>query len=138
MAKCGSCGEESRRIRTSFLNGTSKDECPHCAPQSFEKIADPSTKKVWIGPEFAPNDYEWRDGYLQMKPEAVADLEERSCGTRSVAYQEEMAKVREAEEHKRHTRRTKPLSPNEIASALDFCDQALRPLIEDTETAYEV
>lgn len=137
MAVCRTCGAESNRTRTIFRSEP-RDECPNCAPDRFEKFSDPSTKKIWTGPEFAPNDYEWHNGQLQMKPEAVAELEAKACGINSVRAQEEKAAEEKAIEHKRHHRRTAALTPEEIEAALRFADGTLRPLIEDTETVHEV
>lgn len=139
MAVCNTCKTETARVRTVFRGAESVDECPNCAPAAFEgRFADPSTKKIWIGPEFAPKDYEWRDGQLQMTAEAVAELESRACGIKSVRAQEEKAAEEKAIEHKRRHRRTAPLTQVEIEAALRFADGTLRPLIEDEETVHEV
>src|SRR5262249_33288985 len=113
-----------------------QDECPVCCPQSFEKQTDPSDKKIWIGPEVRPNDYEKRydsDGvYYEPKPEATAELEANIFrdSDEAEAYQRAL-------EQKRLTRRTAPLTESEEAQAIRKVDALLRPLIEDKETAYD-
>lgn len=107
MATCGSCGAQSTRIRSRWKDSIQlPDECPFCAPQTFEKHTDPSVKKIWIGPEYNPNAYEKRydeDGiYYQAKPEFTAEQEAKACLS---------SEEREAIERKRKTRRTEPLKP---------------------------
>lgn len=140
MAVCETCGNETARVRTSWTKEGVRlaDECPSCAPQTFEKQTDPSNKKIWIGPEYAPNDYERVNGELRMKPEAVADLEASAVGRKSVAYTEEQEAIERAKEQKRASRRTAPLDSIEQILALKRIDEILRPMIEDETTAYEV
>lgn len=138
MAICGNCGAATVRIRSIMRADGWRDECPGCAPQSFEKQTDPSDKKIWIGPEYAPNDYERVNGELRMKPHAVAELEESAAGRKSVAYTEEQKAVERAKEEKRASRRTTPLDSIEQILALKRIDEILRPMIEDETTAYEV
>lgn len=137
MAICSTCGHESQRIRTVFRGSESKDECPSCCPQSFEKQTDPSDKKIWIGPEYAPNDYEKRydsDGvYYMPKPEVTAERERRLF----VDSDEEEAYAR-ALEKKRREGRKEPLTPAELEQAIKRANEMIRPLIEDKETTFIV
>lgn len=142
MATCGNCGAEGTRVRSRWEGANQlPDECPACAPQSFEKLSDPSDKKIWIGPEYDPNAYEKRydvDGvYYVPKPEHTHELEQKMCGVNSVAAQEERAAIAEAEARKRATRRTKPLTQSELEQCLAVVDRYFKPLIEDQETAYD-
>ncbi len=138
MSICRSCGAETQRLRVISIGKSFKDECPQCQPQSFEGMKDPSAKKIWIGPEFAPNDYiRTEDGY-QLKPEAQQELEEKACGLKSVAAREERETQERLIAEKRKTRRTRPMTEAEIREATAWIDTNLRPMIEDTETAYEV
>lgn len=136
MSICGSCGSETTRSRVIFGRNEVKEECPNCAPQSFEKVADPSTRKIWIGPEFEPNSYEKRydaDGvYYVPKPEVTAERERNLfvCSEEKAAYEKKL-------EEKRAQRRTQPLDQMEIAAALRKIDMYLRPQIEDPDTCYD-
>jgi len=136
MAICGSCGAETTKLRTIFGEGGSQDECPQCCPQSFAKATDPSDKKIWIGPEYAPNDYEKRydaDGvYYQPKPEVTAERE-RNLFVAS----EDQERYAAAVEKKRSERRTRKMSAAEEQAAIQMIDKLLRPLIEDPNTSYD-
>lgn len=144
MATCGSCGHESARIRTVFAVGSSKlpdpkDECPHCAPHSFEAIKDPSTQKIWIGPEYNPNAYEKRydegEPYYIAKPEFTAEEEAK------VARQatDELEAQERAAAKKRLERRTDPMSEAEllaaIAKARQYSDWLAEAAAEDRRQA---
>ena len=137
MAICGNCGAEGTRIRSIWVKDVQQpDECPACAPQSFEKQTDPSDKKIWIGPEVRPQDYERRydeHGVIYMpKPEVTAELE-----ANAFRDSEEAGKYEEALAKKRAQRRTHPMTPAEVQGALNYIDLYLRPLIEDETTAYD-
>lgn len=137
MAICGNCGAEGQRIRSRWVKGMQiPDECPACAPQTFEKQADPSDKKIWIGPEVRPNDYEKRydkDGLIYMpKPEVTAELEAKVFQDSDEKEQYERALAK-----KRIERRTQPLTGSELAQVLRQVDECLRPLVEDQTTAYD-
>ncbi len=133
MAVCDNCGASNSRVRTTFLEGGGKrDECPHCAPQSFEKVSDPSTKKIWIGPEYRPNAYEKRydehgDVYYQAKPEFTADEEARiSAG----ATDEREAREREIAK-RRAQRNMKPLKGIELEQAIKRAQAVLGNIAEE-------
>lgn len=138
MALCGNCGREEFRIRSVFTeSGEARDECPSCCPQSFDKRTDPSDKKIWIGPEYAPNDYEKRydkDGvYYMPKPEVTAERERNLF-----VNTEEKEQYARAVEKKRIEGRKHSLTPEEIQEAIKRADAMVRPMIEDKETTYLV
>lgn len=142
MAICGHCGAEGQRIRSRWEKDVQiPDECPSCAPQSFERQTDPSDKKIWIGPEVRPQDYVKtydRDGLIYMpKPEITAELEAQACGRNSVRNKEEQEAVRRAEAEKRNTRRTRPMTSTEVEKAVRIVDLYFRPLIEDPNVSYD-
>lgn len=137
MAICGNCGTETSRLRTTIYEDGTRDECPNCSPQTFEKVTAPSDKKIWIGPEYAPNDYEKRydsEGvYYMPKPEVTAERE-----AKIFKDSESDGKYAAAIETKRKHRRTQPMDELEIAAALNKVERLFKPLIEDNDTAYEV
>jgi hypothetical protein len=112
------------------------DECPQCAPQSFEKHADPSDKKIWIGPEVRPNDYEKRydsEGvFYEPKPEVTAELE-----AKVFQDSDEEARYRQALDKKRAERRTRKMTAAELHEAVSKVDRWFRPLIEDPDVSYD-
>lgn len=120
MATCSGCGGESNRIRSKWNEGGDRqlDECPNCAPGSFERFTDPSDKKIWMGYEAHPNEYEKRedrDGPILMrKPEYRAEQEQRLC---EPTEDERMAQARAIAEKRAH-RRTEPLTPAEYHAAI--------------------
>lgn len=142
MSLCA-CGAESKKIRQFWDRGKlTREECPACAPQSFEKQTDPSAKKIWIGPEFAPNDYIKREdpdgGYrYDLKPEAARELELQHTVNSQRATDEREARER-AMAAKRSTRRTNPMTSEEIEQAIRFADTHLRPMIENEEASFDV
>lgn len=138
MSICGNCGQEGSRIRSVFTeSGEARDECPSCCPQSFDKHTAPSDKKIWIGPEYAPNDYEKRydsDGvYYMPKPEVTAERERRLF-----VDTDEEAKYAAALEKKRREGRKTPMTPQELEHALKRAEELVRPMIEDPDTTYIV
>jgi replicative superfamily II helicase len=89
-----------------------------CSPQSFESIKDPSTQKIWIGPEYNPNAYEKRydeNGvYYVAKPEFTA---EQQAKVAEEATDEKELRLK-AEARKRAERRTETMSETEMRQAL--------------------
>ena len=141
MATCTNCGADSPRVRSRWIKSERMpDECPMCSPQSFEAVHDPSSQKIWIGPEFAPNDYIKREDSLgtrfDLKPEAARELELNQTVNSRRAIEEREAMAKKAAD-KRLTRRTKALDPLEIAQAIRFADEQIRPLIEDPDISYD-
>lgn len=109
MAVCSNCNSEVTRVRSILRGNVFKDECPVCTPQSFEKQADPSTKKMWMGYEYMPKKYlkkEDKDGPIYVaKDELVQDTEDqiaKGCTDENELYYKTVAK-------KRKERRTEPL-----------------------------
>jgi hypothetical protein len=79
MARCGTCGTEGSRIRICYTeNGLPlkhpKDECPACAPQSFEKLVAPSDRRLWAGYEADPAHYKRTDDGYQASDSVLQDL----------------------------------------------------------------
>jgi hypothetical protein len=137
MAICGNCGAETTRVRSRWeKNVQLADECPQCAPQSFEKQSDPSDKKIWIGPEVRPNDYEKRydsEGvFYKPKPEITAELE-----AKVFRDSDEEVSYRRALDKKRAERRTREMSAAELHEAVSKVDRWFRPLIEDPDVSYD-
>ncbi len=119
MSICGHCGAESTRIKTHFCeDGSRYDECPQCNPSDFEKVTDPSDKKIWMGYEAHPNEYEKqydKDGVIYMrKPEYRAEQEQRLMEQ----TEEELEAQKLAVAKKRATRRTTPMTEAEQIAAV--------------------
>lgn len=119
MAVCSNCGAEGNRVRSRWDDkGQLPDECPNCAPGQFEKFTAPSDKKIWMGFEANPNEYEKRydsEGVFYIrKPEYRAEQEAQ---LRSGATDDREAQLR-AEERKRRERRTTPMDEAERISAI--------------------
>ena len=120
MAICSNCGAEGTRVRSRWNEKGAQlpDECPSCAPGSFEKFTVPSDKKIWMGFEANPNQYEKRydsDGVFYLrKPEYRAEQEQRLS---SETEDEKDARLR-AEAKKRSERRTRPMDPDELLMAV--------------------
>jgi hypothetical protein len=116
MAVCGNCKSTTTRVRTHWTeDGTQFDECPQCAPKSFEKFTNPSDKKIWMGYEAHPNEYiKSPDGGYDRKPEYRAEQEQRLAK----ATEEEQEKQMRIEAKKRSERRTTPMDSVELAHAM--------------------
>lgn len=117
MATCGNCGAVGPRVRSRWREGAQlPDECPSCAPQSFDgKFTAPSDKKIWMGYEAHPNEYvKSADGGYDRKPEYRAEQEEKLRQPTA----EEMEAQEKAVANKRASRRTAPMSPAEMTAAL--------------------
>lgn len=130
MAKCSNCGNEGPRVRSRWTeDGQLPDECPKCAPQSFEKFTTPSDNKIWPGWEAHPNEYEKKydkDGVIyERKPEYRAEQEER---LRNMTEDEKAAQER-AIAKKRKERRTTPMDAIEEAAALRRAEEIASWLI---------
>lgn len=117
MAICNSCNSESPRVRSRWdPKGVQlPDECPQCAPGSFEKFSNPSDQKIWMGFEAHPNEYvQSADGGFDRKLEYRAEQEELLSQETS----DERETRLEAERVKRATRRTLPMDEVETTHAL--------------------
>lgn len=128
MAICGGCGADRTRTRTIFnANGTvRKEECQSCAPGSFDpQWLHAKGATAW---EAYPTKYEkftlpdGRTGY-RAKEEWRQDSEDKI----RAAYERADDPDKEAVEKKRKTRRTTPMTPDEIAAATN----RWRPVLED-------
>lgn len=108
-------------MRTIFSeDGPSRDECPSCAPESFEKFSNPSDKKIWMGYEAHPNEYvKAADGGYDRKPEYQAEQEERL----RQPSEEEREKQARAVAKKRAERRTTPMDRVELQAALQKAEE---------------
>lgn len=120
MAVCSTCGHASTRVRSRWNEKGARlpDECHYCQPQNFEKVTDPSDKKIWMGFEAHPNEYEKRydgDGVFYIrKPEYRAEQEQK-LGT---ATEDEAAAEKRAIAKKRKERRTEPMNESETLAAI--------------------
>ena len=129
MAICANCGTQGTRIRSRWndKNVQLPDECPHCAPQSFDKFTAPSDKKIWMGYEAHPNEYiKAADGGFDRKPEYRAEQESSLCQSTP----EEIEAEQRAIALKRATRRTAPMDAAEYAQALAKAEQIATAIIE--------
>lgn len=137
MAICGNCGAETRRVRTVMTtNGGKtllpenqrKDECPVCAPDAFPPAW--LTARGVMGWEAYAEKYdkiELPDGRIgyRAKEEFRQDTEDR---IRSGSV-EEQKKYAAALERKRQTRRTAPMTEDEIRARIE----RIRPVYEDRQ-----
>lgn len=120
MAKCNNCGAEGTRVRSRWNEKGNQlpDECPQCAPGNFEKFTAPSDKKIWMGYEANPNEYEKRydaDGVFYIrKLEYRAEQEARL----SQGASDELEAQERAEAKKRAERRTEPMTESEKLAAI--------------------
>lgn len=121
MSICSTCGAETARIRSRFgEDGTVTDECPQCAPGSFEKFTAPSDKKIWMGYEVHPNEYvKAPDGGYDRKPEYRSEQESQ---LRQPTEAEQCAQDA-AIAKKRAERRTTPMTPAEQSAAMAKASQ---------------
>lgn len=133
MSIC-SCGVEGTRIRTIWAeDGTKREECPHCAPGSFDKVTDPSDKKIWMGFEVHPNEYvKAEDGGFDRKPEYRAEQEQKL----REATEDEKAAQERAIAKKRAERRTRPMDSVEEAMALRRAEEVASWLLASGGTVH--
>jgi hypothetical protein len=127
MTVCSNCGAEVTRSRIIWSeDGTKREECRHCAPDSFEKFTVPSDKKPWMGWEAHPNEYEKRydkDGIIyERKPEYRAEQEQKL----KESTEEEKQALERATRKKRAERRTAPMTPAELAAATRRAEEIAR------------
>jgi hypothetical protein len=122
MAVCSNCQAIGPRVRSRWNEKGFQlpDECPACAPETFEKFTAPSDKKIWMGYEAHPNEYvHSEDGGYDRKPEYVAEQEAKLCAE----TEDEKVLRLGAEAKKRATRRTEPMTPVELDHALKKASQ---------------
>lgn len=122
MAKCDGCGAETTRYRTNFdrKGNVIGGECASCKPENFTDPFDPFDR-IASGPEAMPHMYK-RDsnGVYQAKDELIAD---------TVAGWDKGPTER-AIERKRATRRTTPMTEEEIAAAKRWGDEKVQPSLK--------
>lgn len=125
MAKCGSCGADSTRLRVVFdvRNNPVLEECQACAPEHFaEPFAAPSDRRVHEGIDVYPNLYkQGADGVYRAKDELIQD---------TVDQWEVNGDEEEKKDRKRRTRRTDPMTPDEIKNAKEWGEKCLRPKLQ--------
>lgn len=94
--------------------------CPHCKPEEFQEPFDPFGR-IATGPEAMPNMYT-RDseGVYHAKDELMQDTADRW----------NLGPTARAAAHKRKTRRTEPLSAEELEQSKRFGEQ-LAPIYRD-------
>lgn len=144
MARCSHCGTESPRVRSRWDDKGVQlpDECPSCAPGQFEKFTAPSDKKIAMGFEAHPNEYEKRydqDGVIYVrKPEYRAEQEQQL----QKPAEEDRVREEQAVALKRATRRTAPMTPDELLFAInkardvaEAIEQSNRQAVKDAEEA---
>ena len=116
VAVCTNCNAETTRSRVIWSeDGQKREECPNCAPASFEKFTAPSDKKIWMGYEAHPNEYvKAPDGGFDRKPEYRHEQEDKL----KAETEEEKTLRLKAEANKRANRRMEPMTPEEYHAAL--------------------
>jgi hypothetical protein len=121
MSTCKGCGAETLRTVTTFDVGVRKEVCPQCDPNQFDSpVTDPSDKKIYVGWEAMPEKYRIENGVAHAKDELLQDSEDLINRTPEVVEIEA----------KRRTRRTEPLSQEEIMRAEHWGRTVLRPQLE--------
>jgi hypothetical protein len=142
MALCGNCGAAAPRVKTIFTkNGIllpiPKDECPVCAPQSFEPAPDPSTRKIWIGPEYMPSRYRKKTDHLGDYYEGTDELRADTEDAISRGATDETEKLERMKAQKRLNRRTAPLKSGSVEhfQAINRAREVAKNL-EDTHKQY--
>lgn len=111
MWVCGNCGAETSRGGITFDNNGDpvRERCQHCAPSEFdEPFRDPTDNRIYLGPQAYPHRYKRdREGVYQAKDELIADT----------AALWDTGPTEQARQHKVETRRTEPMSQEEIVEA---------------------
>jgi hypothetical protein len=125
LQQCGSCGQEAVRRRVIFdgKGDVVREECQHCAPQSFaEPFRDPTDNRIFSGPEAMPHLYKRNtEGVYIAKDELIADTAALWDG----------GPTERARRHKERTRRTDPMTPEEIEKARKWGEQVLAPMLRE-------
>jgi len=121
---CGKCGAfTSRGVIVFDHNGRKlREYCQYCNPDNFQTpFRNPSDNKVYTGPEAMPNMYKrGADDIFRAKDELIADT--------AAAWSE--GPTERALEEKRKTRRTEPLTPEEIKASLRWGEEVLKPALQ--------
>lgn len=120
MAVCDNCGSVTSRIRTMFIGARAKDECPNCAPGTFEAFKSVRDGQIAMGWEYMPTMYKHtEDGYV-AKDELLADTEAQA----SKPSEEDEAAYQKAVAKKRQNRKTS-LTPSEIQMCVSRAENML-------------
>ncbi len=130
MSACRGCGAEALRTSARYMGKTLLSEvCPSCAPEKFQsvKVTDPSDRRIWAGHEAEPQKYYDADGegVKRAKDELRQDIWNEWNGDEDEQMREQ----------KRRTRRTAPMTPEEIARAENYGRTVLRPALEEAKRA---
>jgi hypothetical protein len=75
-------------------------------------------RKLYMGPDFAPNEYEKVGDTYRLKPEYAEEIEQRLAVSDEELDKEDPS-YQERVRRKRETRRTAPLTPEEITAAVN-------------------
>ena len=70
--------------------------------------------RLWIGPDFAPNDYENVGGKLCLKPERAAEIEEQMLQQAEAEYTIRQQIALEAKRERVRLVKQEPATPQEI------------------------
>lgn len=122
MATCRGCGAEALRTSATYLNGDFVGEvCSACRPDRFgEPVTDPSDKKIYTGYDAMPEKYRIEDGVAHAKDSLLQDTLDLMNRT------DEQIAIKQ----KRRTRRTEPMTPEEIKAAEHWGREVLRPQLD--------
>lgn len=120
---CGNCSAfTSRGVLVFDEKGRKlREYCKYCNPENFEAFRAPSDKKIYAGPDAMPNMYKRdNEGMYHAKDELIADT---AAGWD--AGPTELARQRKAA-----TRRTEPLTPEEVEKTRRWAEEVLKPAVE--------
>lgn len=116
---CGNCGAETSRGGVTFdsKGDPVRERCSHCAPEEFdEPFRDPTDNRIYLGPQAFPKMYKRdKNDVYQAKDELIADT----------AALWDAGPTERARQHKLETRRTEPMSAEEIDRANNFGKEVL-------------
>jgi len=122
---CQGCGAETTRTSARYDKGGLVSEvCPACSPETFqgEKVTDPTDRRIWNSHEVEPERYYTPDSenVVRAKDELRQDI------WNEFNRDPEQERV----EQKRRTRRTEPLTADEIRASEVVTREVIRPAIE--------
>lgn len=131
MSVCRGCGADA--VRTSATYNKFMDliteVCPACEPERFQgvKVTDPSDRKLWSGYEVEPERY--------YDPDSENVVRARDELRQDIWDEFNRDPDEQAREEKRRTRRTEPMSADEIAQKKAWGENVLRPQLEEARNA---
>jgi hypothetical protein len=130
MSACRGCGKEALRTVARYDGILLLEEvCPSCAPDKFHgvKVTAPTDRRIWAGHEAEPEKYYAADdqGVKRAKDELRQDIWDQWN-----VDEDELQR-----EQKRRTRRTEPMTREEISAAESYGRNVLRPMIEEGRKA---